>query len=213
MAPILRLDNVAVVAGNVPVITGASCVVEPGTCLTIQGPNGAGKTTLLRVIATLLRPSSGSGEVLGAVLTTSAIDDVRPGIGLSGHTPALSGSLTLAENLSFVARVRGLDVGRVKEVLEWVGLSGAADRLAEKCSHGMRKRADLARLYLTEPDLLLLDEPQAGLDTSANPIVADLVNRTRARGGAAVLVSHDPTSLSDLADQQMILDAGTLKAL
>jgi heme exporter protein A len=98
----------------------------------------------------------------------------------------------------------------VPRVLEWVGLTGATDRLAHQCSHGMRKRADLARLFLTEPELLLLDEPHAGLDSSATPIVTELVKRTLAKGGTAVLVSHDPTTLSDLAHQHLTLKAGVL---
>jgi heme ABC exporter ATP-binding subunit CcmA len=210
MSPILTLNDIEVLFGNVPVVASASCVVESGQCLGIQGPNGSGKTTLLRVMATLLKPTSGKGLILGADLATPQVDEVRRRIGLSGHLPALSDHLTLRENLEFVARISGRSQTRVIEVLEMVGLAGAADRFAERCSHGMRKRADLARLFMTEPDLLLLDEPHAGLDSSATPLVAALVHRTIQKGGAAVLVSHDPTSMVDLADQHMTLRTGIL---
>jgi heme ABC exporter ATP-binding subunit CcmA len=207
---ILALEKTEVLFGNIPVVASASCVVESGQCLGIQGPNGSGKTTLLRVMATLLKPSSGHGSILGADLATPQVDEVRRRIGLSGHLPALSNHLTLRENLEFVARISGRSQTRVKEVFEMVGLAGAADRLAERCSHGMRKRADLARLFMTEPDLLLLDEPHAGLDSAASPLVAALVHHTIQKGGAAVLVSHDPTTMVDLADQHMTLRTGIL---
>lgn len=210
MAAIVALEKIEVLFGNVPVVASASCVIESGQCLGITGPNGSGKTTLLRVMATLLKPTSGQGFVLGADVATPQVDDVRPRIGLSGHLPALSDHLTLRENLEFVARISGRPQTRVDEVLEMVGLAGAADRLAERCSHGMRKRADLARLFLTEPDLLLLDEPHAGLDSSAAPLVAALVHRTIRKGGGAVIVSHDPTTMVDLADQHMTLSTGIL---
>jgi heme exporter protein A len=210
VTPILTLEMVEVRIGNVPVLSSASCSVESGQCLGIQGPNGSGKTTLLRVMATLLKPSSGHGSILGAALDTSGFELVRPRIGLSGHLPALSEHLTLRENLDFVARITGRSDTDVGEVLETVGLARAADRLALDCSHGMRKRADLARLFLTRPDLLLLDEPHAGLDSSATPLVAALVRHTTKKGGGAVIVSHDPTTMVDLADQHMSLRTGIL---
>ena len=207
---ILALDQIEVRIGNVPVVSSASCTVESGQCLGIQGPNGSGKTTLLRVMATLLRPSSGQGSILGAALDTAGFESVRPRIGLSGHLPALSDHLTLRENLAFVARITGQSSQGVEQVLETVGLAAAADRLAADCSHGMRKRADLARLFLTRPDLLLLDEPHAGLDSSATRLVAALVRHTTDKGGGAVIVSHDPTTMVDLADQHMTLRTGIL---
>ncbi len=212
LASILNLERIQVTVAGVPVVVSATCTVGPGECLAILGPNGAGKTTLLRVMATLLRPSAGRGSVLGVDLESPAVDTVRPRIGLAGHLPALSPFLTLAENLTFVARLQGRPQSVVPQALEMVGLASAAGRLADRCSHGMRKRADLARLLLTQPDLLLLDEPHAGLDSSAGILVAELVARTRARGGGAVLVSHDPTSLVDLADRHLTLRAGSLAA-
>jgi heme ABC exporter ATP-binding subunit CcmA len=210
VTPILTLEQIEVRIGNVPVLSSASCSVESGQCLGIQGPNGSGKTTLLRVMATLLKPSSGRGSILGAAIETAGFERVRPRIGLSGHLPALTDHLTLRENLEFVARLRNRAAGEVGEVLETVGLAKAADRLASECSHGMRKRADLARLFLTRPDLLLLDEPHESLDSSATPLVAALVRQAIDKGGGAVIVSHDPTTMVDLADQHMTLHTGIL---
>jgi heme exporter protein A len=210
---LVELEEVGFTAGLIPIIEGVSLEVGKGDCLAILGPNGAGKTTLLRLIATLISPTSGRGRVLDAALGTRAVFGVRNRIGLAGHIPALAGPLTLAENLRLVARLTGRGDRTVREALELVGLAGAADRTAERCSHGMRRRADLARLFLHPPQLLLLDEPHAGLDASATPIVETLVSRVRSVSGAAVLVSHDPIGLGDLAVRRLSLRAGTLEAV
>ncbi len=134
---------------------------------------------------------------------------VRPRIALVGHLPALYGSLTLAENLRFVARLTGRDDRAADRVLAAVGLDGAAGRRAESCSQGMQRRAELARVLLADPSLLLVDEVHAGLDAGAVRLVDEVVARVRARGGAAVLVSHEPDRLSGVVDRLVrIVDGG-----
>jgi heme exporter protein A len=208
---LVELHEVAVAVDLVPNISAVSLHVDPGECVGIQGPNGAGKTTLLRVIATLLAPTGGSGRVLGVELGSRLVPSVRPQIGLAGHLPALAGPLTLIENLLVVARLTGRTKQDAAAALARVGLAGAAGRTAERCSHGMRRRTDLARLFLVPPRLLLLDEPQAGLDSSAQPLVEELIRRVRSGGGGAVLVSHDASGLSGLADRMLTLRAGALE--
>jgi heme exporter protein A len=211
VAALFRLEAIAVNLGPIPIISEITADLEPGECLGIRGPNGAGKTTLLRVMATLLRPSAGSGEVLGARLGTATVIGIRTGIGLMGHQPALAASLTLFENLMLAARLRAVGEGEVRTALDRVGLIGAADRIAAVCSQGMLRRADLARLFIQPPRLLLLDEPHAGLDDSAQPLVAALIDRTTGNGGGAVLVSHDPRGLLGLTDRQVDLRMGRLE--
>lgn len=211
MNHLVDLHEVAVAVDLVPIISGVSLHVDPGECVGIQGPNGAGKTTLLRMIATLLSPTDGSGRVLGVELGTPEVLSVRPQIGLAGHVPALAGPLTLIENLLVVARLAGRTKEDAAEALARVGLAGAAGRAADRCSHGMRRRADLARLFLVAPRLLLLDEPQAGLDASALPLVEELIRQVRSTGGGAVLVSHDAGGLSGLADRMLTLRWGALE--
>ena len=201
----------AVAVDLVPIISAVSLHVDPGECVGIQGPNGAGKTTLLRVIATLLAPTGGSGRVLGAELGSKEVPSVRPHIGLAGHIPALAGPLTLIENLLVVARLANRTKEDAAGALARVGLAGAAGRAADRCSHGMRRRTDLARLFLVPPRLLLLDEPQAGLDASAQPLVEELIRHVRSGGGGAVLVSHDASGLSGLADRMLSLRSGALE--
>ena len=211
MNRLVELNDVDVAVDLVPIISGVSLHLDRGECLGIQGPNGAGKTTLLRVVATLLRPTGGVGNVLGVRLGSKDVPSVRPQIGLAGHVPALAGPLSLIENLSLVARLSGRSQEEVVSALDKVGLSGARNRTADRCSHGMRRRTDLARLFLSLPRLLLLDEPQAGLDSSAQPLVDELIRRVVGEGGGAILVSHDPGGFSGLADRTLVLRSGALE--
>ena len=211
MNRLVQLDDVVVAIDLVPIISSVSLHVDEGECVAIQGPNGAGKSTLLRVIATLLTPTGGSGAVLGAKLGSKQTLSVRPDIGLAGHVPALAGPLSLIENLMLVARLTGRGRDEAAKALARVGLAGAARRPAERCSHGMRRRTDLARLFLAPPRLLLLDEPHAGLDSSAQPLVDDLIRQVVAGGGGAVLVSHDPAGFSTLANRMLSLRSGALE--
>jgi heme exporter protein A len=205
-----RLDGVAVAVQGTPVLRGLDLRLRAGEVLGVLGANGSGKTTLLHVLATLITPSAGTGHVLEAALDGPGCAAVRPRIGLIGHQPGLYPQLTLAENLRFVARLTGRDAGAAERALADVGLGGAAQRRADRCSQGMLRRAELARVLLTEPLLLLLDEIHAGLDPDAAGLVDEVVRRVRARGGAAVLVSHEPDRLTGLADRLVRVRGGRL---
>ncbi|HLU31680.1 MAG TPA: heme ABC exporter ATP-binding protein CcmA [Acidimicrobiia bacterium] len=207
---VVRLQAVEVDLGRTPVLTGVDLVIEAGEHVGIAGPNGAGKTTLLSVLATLRAPSRGGGEILGARLDTDEIYAVRTRIGWSGHEAALYDELTLRENLRHFCRLGGFGDTAADDALEQVGLARAADRLARSCSNGMRRRADLARLLVTRPSLLLLDEAQAGLDADAAVIVQALAARTLSAGGAVVAVSHDHAALEARTHRVLDLAAGEL---
>lgn len=195
------LDGVAVTVRRTPVLRGLDLRLPAGAVLGVLGANGSGKTTLLRLLATLAVPSAGRAEVLGHELGGPGVTDIRTRIVMVGHLPALYPQLTLAENLRFVARLSGRSDESADGALAAVGLAGAAARRAEGCSQGMARRADLARVLLTEPSLLLLDEVHAGLDHGAADLVDHLVGQVRARGGTCVLVSHEPERLAGLTDR------------
>ncbi len=205
---LVSLDGVGVRFGSVPVLVDVDLAIAPGEVVGVAGPNGSGKTTLLHLVATLLRPSSGTGTVLGAALGTDAVRRVRTRIGLSGHEPAVYPDLTLAENLRFVAGVVGLPAGAADRALAEVGLAAAADRTASRSSNGMQRRVDLARLLMLEPDLVLLDEAHAGLDRDAEVIIDALLARVRRRGGGGLLVSHDADRLARQVDRVIRIEAG-----
>ena len=207
---VVELERVGVTLASVPVLVDVSIRVDPGSVVGIAGPNGAGKSTLLSVLATFQPPTSGTGSVLGARLGSNEVFPVRARIGWSGHDPGLYPELTLAENLTFWASVAGIDPARAQQVLAQVGLAAAADRRASLSSNGMQRRVDLARLLMTEPDLVLLDEAHAGLDEPAQEIIDEIVHRTRRRGGAAVLVSHDVDRLAERADRVERIELGGL---
>lgn len=203
-----RLDGVAVSVQRVPVLRGLDLRLGAGEVLGVLGANGSGKTTLLHLLATLIAPSAGSGQVLGAALGGPECVTVRSRIGLVGHQPALYPQLTLAENLRFVARLTGRPAHAADHALTDVGLGGAAQRRADRCSQGMQRRAELARVLLTEPLLLLLDEIHAGLDHDAVGLVDEVVGWVRGRGGACVLVSHEPDRLTGLSDRLVRIGEG-----
>jgi len=161
-----------------------------GESLVLLGPNGAGKTTLLRILATLLRPGGGEVSVLGCRLPREAWR-ARGRIGFVGHEPLLYRDLTVAENLRFHARLHGLEAPdrRIAELLERVGMARREGELARNLSAGMAQRVAVCRAVLHEPELMLLDEPNAHLDPEASALVEPLIGP--AAGRTRVTVTHD----------------------
>jgi heme exporter protein A len=210
-APLIALRNVSVRMGVTTILRGVDLTVGRGEAIGLFGGNGAGKTTLLMLLAIQLKPAEGDATVLGADLTSGERLDVRPRIGLIGHSPALYPELTLRENLGFAAAVMGVAPAAVDDALATVGLGGAADRPVTACSYGMQRRAEFARELMLQPDLLLLDEPHSALDVAAADLVAHLTTDVTGRGGAAVLVSHDRERVEKVVDRSVELVGGTLR--
>jgi len=208
--PIVDLESVSVRVGATHILRDVSVSIEPGDAIGIFGGNGAGKTTLLRLIATLIRPASGVATVFGVDVSSDGRYDIRTRIGYVGHTPGLYPEMTLTENLEFVAQAMGIDPQEAERSLAAVGLAGAANRRAEVCSHGMQRRAEFARVLMTKPELLLLDEPHSALDADAVDLVDALVGRTLDTGGAAVLVSHDKERVLKVATRFKEVAGGSL---
>jgi heme exporter protein A len=210
MEPLLRLEDVSVRFAGLKALDGVTFDAHGGEVRAVIGPNGAGKTTLLRLLATLHRPSSGTCTVLG-VDTGGRFGDlvsVRREISLIGHFPALWPELTLRENVDLPAGLRhGPPDG---DPLRTVGLAGVAGLKAAHASLGMQRRVEFARLLTWTPRLLLLDEPHAGLDESAGPLVDHLVARVTDRDGAVVMVSHDRNRAGSMLTRRLSVTAGTI---
>lgn len=196
---------------------GATCALRdvdlelhPGECVALLGPNGAGKTTLLRVLAGALRPTQGSVRLAGVDLGADV--SLRRTIGVVEHQPLLYGPLTARENLRFFARLYGVEAieERVEAVLDEVGLRHLGDRQVQTLSRGTQQRASLARAMLHEPAVLLLDEPEAGLDQAAQERVAALLRRWSGEGRAVLFASHRLEWAEMVADRAIVLCGGTV---
>ena len=209
-AAAIELHEISVSVERTPVLRNLTFNVGAGEAVGVTGANGSGKSTLLRLLATLLSPAAGTGQVLGSSLGSRECERIRPHIALVGHSSALYPRLTLTENLRFFCRLTGADAAAADAALDAVGLGRAADRPADRCSQGMQRRAELARVILSTPALLLLDEPHAGLDSGSAGLVDAIIKDVCERGGAAVVVSHDRARLDAAVDRVLDLREGSL---
>jgi heme exporter protein A len=194
--------------GRRDVLRDVSFTVARGGFLTLFGPNGAGKTTTLRLLATLLKPTSGSVSVAGHDLRGDPTP-VRRAIGFISHDPLLYRDLTAHENLRFYADMYGVAdaEGRIAELLARVELSHRRNDVVGTFSKGMQQRLAIARALLHEPRVLLLDEPHSGLDPHAVDLLDGLLGEIRAEH-TFVMATHSLRQGLGLADQVLILDAG-----
>lgn len=186
--------------------------LEAGTITGLVGDNGAGKTTLLNILATLDPPTS--GEINYDKLSWEQFTkQARSKVGWVSHDSLVYDDLTGRENLTFFGDLYGLDAldKRVERWLERVGLTDAADRRVGVYSRGMRQRLTLARALIHEPTLVLLDEPLTGLDQGGRSVMADVFARLREQKKIVAMVTHDLSTLAELADQVAILRAGKLR--
>lgn len=195
----------------VAALAGVDLDVRAGDSVALLGPNGAGKTTLLRMLATLLRPTSGILKLFGDVIE-SGNTIVRKRIGLLSHQTFLYPDLTVAQNLDFYGRLYGVEdrAQRIPELIERTGLTGFANRPVRTLSRGLEQRCGIARALLHRPELLLLDEPFTGLDRGAGAILSALVRQFRERGGAVVMVTHDLDRALELCGRLVLLQSGKL---
>ena len=201
--------------GDKHVVNDFSIQVPRGRITGFLGPNGSGKTTTLRMLCGLLTPDSGSGKCLGLDIVKQS-DEIKLRVGYMTQKFSLYDDLTIEENLMFMARVHGLDRRneRVKDALDRLGLYERRKQLAGKLSGGWKQRMALAATTLHEPELLLLDEPTAGLD----PISAENFDRmteelARSLGLTVFLVTHDLDTLYAICDRVAVLYQGKVAAI
>ncbi|HEY8633837.1 MAG TPA: heme ABC exporter ATP-binding protein CcmA [Candidatus Dormibacteraeota bacterium] len=177
-------------------------VLDKGEHLAVLGENGAGKTTLLRVLATAARPTSGSLEIFGLDALRER-KRLRGRIGFVGHAPGLYPALSAAENLEFFCALQGVSRSRIDETLELVGLADAGARPAGKLSRGEQQRLAIGRAVLHDPRLLVLDEPDASLDSGGADLLAKVME-----GRTAVLATHDHALANRLCQRTLVLRNG-----
>jgi len=200
-----RLDQVSKLFGSFAALRQVSVDFEPGRCYVLVGENGAGKSTLLRILAVLLRPSFGKVTVFGE----DDPHDARERIGYMSHAPMLYDELTAQENLRYFRSLYpGRDCLAPAEALLQVGLDPALPRPLGQYSQGMRQRTSLARVLLSVPELLLLDEPFSNMDVESARQMVELLAGFRQGNRTIVLTTHQRELAAPIADWVLTLHAG-----
>ena len=195
-----------------PALAGADLDVDGGETVLLRGPNGAGKSTLLRACAGLVTVSDGDAVVLGCDLRRDR-RGVRRRVGLLGHATFLYEDLSVRENVTFAVRAAAADSRAVAPTLARLGLDGRLANVdAGRLSAGQRRRVALAVLVAREPELWLLDEPHAGLDSEGRDLLDGLITDAAAGGATVVLASHEVERAGALAGRTLTVAGGQVFA-
>jgi heme exporter protein A len=206
--PIVEVNGLTRSFGTRRAVADVSFALQPGECLALFGPNGAGKTTLLRVLAGLLKPTSGNARVAGIELPGGALARAR--VGLISHHTMLYEALSPRENVAFAARLYGIRsvADRVDEALGWMAMLERADAPVRSLSRGMQQRVSIARAMVHSPQLVLADEPYSGLDDSGARALTALLQELRSAGTAIVIVTHNLVEGLSIATRAAVMKAG-----
>jgi ABC-2 type transport system ATP-binding protein len=207
----ILVRNVARSFGTVHAVRDASLEAKPGAVTALIGPNGSGKTTLLLMLASLLRPDSGSILIAGSDPTTDTAA-VRARLGWMPDVLGSWNALTVRAALEITGRLYRMDkataASRATELIELVGLQELAAQPTRVLSRGQKQKLSLARALVHEPDVLLLDEPASGLDPVARHELQLLVRRLATEGKTVIVSSHVLSELDEMADTAVYLDGG-----
>jgi sodium transport system ATP-binding protein len=198
---------------NVHAVAGISFTCQPGRVFTLLGPNGAGKTTTLRMIATLLKPTSGSITV-GGFDVSEEPQKVRARIGFLTGTTKLYERLTADELVKYYADLHGMDSGlyrrRRDEIFNLLGINEFAGRRVGKLSSGMRQKVSIARTIIHDPDVIVFDEPTVGLDVITAKHIIELIRSCKQAGKTVIFSTHIMGEVSLLSDDLGIIHNGKL---
>ncbi|HET9722897.1 MAG TPA: ATP-binding cassette domain-containing protein [Actinomycetota bacterium] len=207
-SPAIAVRGVTKRFGDVAAVEDLGFEVRPGVVTGFLGPNGAGKSTTLRIVLGLVHPDEGSATVLG--LPYASLPEPTRTVGAVLETQSFNPLRSGRNHLRVLATASGLPSARVDEVLELVGLSGAARRRAGKYSLGMRQRLGLAGALLGDPRVLILDEPANGLDPQGIRWLRDFLRGFAADGNAVLVSSHLLSEMAQLADEVIVINRGRL---
>jgi heme ABC exporter ATP-binding subunit CcmA len=208
--PLARFASVSRLFGSFAALRQVSVDFAPGQCYVLLGENGAGKSTLLRILAGLLRPSAGKVTVFGDLDPHTA----RSRIGYMSHAPMLYDELTALENLNYFRSLyQRRECLTAEDALRQVGLDPALPRAVGQYSQGMRQRASLARVLLSQPELLLLDEPFSNMDVESVSQMIQLLARFRNGKRTILLTTHQRDLAAPIANAILTLRAGRLESL
>ncbi len=209
MSPAVVIDRVWKFHGDFPALRDISLNVEAGSCLALLGRNGAGKTTLLKILAGLSKPGKGAITILGK---DARAPETRSLTGVLGHGIGIYDELSAFENLRLFATLYGVKDPKktADEWLEKTGLDRVRDGLVREFSRGMRQRLAVARVFLHNPALLLLDEPFTALDDRAIAVLQQLLTAARAEGRTIIMSTHQLREALALATDVALISRGKL---
>ncbi len=211
----IEVERLSHAYGDRTALADISFAVQPGEMVALLGPNGGGKTTLFRILGTLLRPASGDARVFGLSVTRDSAG-VRQGLGVVFQRPSLDVKLTVMENLRHHGHLYGLTGAELRRrcdaSLASLGLAARARDIVESLSGGLQRRAELAKGILHGPRLLLLDEPNTGLDPNARREFLAQLETLRRRDGVTVLLTTHFMDEAERCDRVGILHQGRLVA-
>lgn len=212
-APALLVISLVKKFGTRPAVDGIDLTLDGGDCLAVFGPNGAGKTTLLRLIAGLLKPTSGAVRLTGVDVRHDTAARAR--VGIISHQSMLYAPLTVRENLEFTARLYGLENGpaAVDASLARLDITDRADTPVRTLSRGLQQRVSIARAIVHQPSVVLLDEPYSGLDESGAGALTAVLRGLKQGGATLVIVTHNVAEGLALATHAAIMSAGRFARL
>ncbi len=209
--PPLAIDvtNLSKAFGRTPALRRVAFQLGWGEVLALFGHNGAGKTTLIRTLCTLARPDDGTVRI-GGFDSLKQASHVRSVIGYVGHQSLLYEEMSAIENLNFYAKLYGLTDAeeRIERALDEVGATSYAKRRVRTLSNGMQKRVAIARALLHRPRVLLLDEPETGLDQAGLDLLDSIIDAVKAGGASVMLSTHAADRGLALADRVLVLADG-----
>jgi heme exporter protein A len=206
--PIVEVSELTRSFGSRKAVAGVTFSLAPGDCLAVFGPNGAGKTTLLRLLAGLLKPSSGSARLAGIPLPGGTL--ARSRVGLISHHTMLYEALSARENVSFAARLYGIREPRtrVDDALGRMSMLERAEAPVRLLSRGMQQRVSIARAMVHSPQVVLADEPYNGLDDSGARALTALLSELRSSGTTIIIVTHNLAEGLSLASHAAVMQRG-----
>ncbi len=207
MTAAVEIIEVSKKYGYLSALKSLSLEIDKDEFVALLGPNGAGKTTLMKIVATHISPSSGTVKIFGKNAFKNS-GEMRKQVGFAAHESFLYDELTIEENLLFYAKLFSVDLERIRDIIESSNLKRWYRVPVKRLSYGLRKRADIVRALIHDPDLILLDELFAGLDEETRNLLVDYFRSQQAK--TVLISSHSIDWAEKLCDRGIFLDKGQI---